>query len=145
MTTQERRQARAELLAAAEALTDIADLVAEGRERYEASADCRAHLRYLWIVVGSRLKNHGAVLHIPRATGEFAQAIALRDKLAYTAPGRMTMSSCGPRASGMRPSSAARWSRRSRLSTPGRRRCGIEDVADRRPTRAIRSVTSSVV
>ena len=46
-------------------------------------------MRYLWIVVGSRLKNHGTVLGITRAAGEFAPAIALRNKLASTAPGRI--------------------------------------------------------
>jgi hypothetical protein len=45
-------------------------------------------LCYLWIVVGSRLKNHCAVLDVSRATGEFAKAIAFRQKLAYERPSK---------------------------------------------------------
>lgn len=86
MTNRQRLRARAELLAAADALARISALAGEGRERYDREPDRRGHVRYLWIVVGSRLKNHSAVMDIPRATGEFAQAIALRHKLAYTAP-----------------------------------------------------------
>lgn len=89
MTSQRRREARHELLAAADALTRISELISEGRERYDLEADRRGHVRYLWIVVGSRLKNHSSVLGIARAAGEFAPAIALRNKLAYTAPGRI--------------------------------------------------------
>jgi hypothetical protein len=89
VTRQQRRQARIELLAAADALARIAELTGEGRERYDLEADRRGHLRYLWIVVGSRLKNHGTVLDIPRAGGTFAPAIALRNKLAYSAPGHI--------------------------------------------------------
>lgn len=76
MTRQQRRQARVELLAAADALARISELAGEGRERYDLEPDRRGHLRYLWIVVGSRLKNHSTVLDIPRAAGEFAPAIA---------------------------------------------------------------------
>ncbi len=86
MTRQQR--AADELHGASEGLDAIAALVGEGREAFEASADLRAHLSYLWIVVGSRLKNHGAVLDIPRATGEFAKAIAFRQKLAYERPSK---------------------------------------------------------
>ena len=86
MTRQQR--AADELHGASEALDAIGALVAEGREPFEASADRRAHLCYLWVVVGSRLKNHCAVLDIPRATGEFAKAIAFRQKLAYQRPSK---------------------------------------------------------
>ncbi|MEX1165110.1 MAG: hypothetical protein WEB03_16180 [Nitriliruptor sp.] len=89
MTPQQRRQARIELWAAEDALARISELTGEGRERYDLEADRRAHLRYLWIVAGSRLKNHSTVLGITRAAGGFAPAIALRNKLAYTAPGRI--------------------------------------------------------
>jgi len=85
----QQRRARAELAAAASALSQLAVLVAQGRERYDAKADRRAHVRCLWIVVDSRLKNHSSVLAIPRAAGEFAQAVGLRQKLAYTAPERI--------------------------------------------------------
>ena len=86
MTRQQR--ATDELHGATEVLDAIAALVAEGQRAFDASADRRAHLSYLWIVVGSRLKNHCAVLDIPRATGEFAKAIALRQKLAYARPSK---------------------------------------------------------
>lgn len=86
MTRQQR--AADELHGASEALDAIGDLVAEGRDRFVATADRRGHLCYLWIVVGSRLKNHCAVLDIPRATGEFAKAIAFRQKLAYERPSK---------------------------------------------------------
>lgn len=86
MTRQQR--AADELHGAREGLDAIAALVAGGRQAFEASGDRRAHLAYLWIVVGSRLKNHCAVLDIPRATGEFARAIALRQKLAYARPSK---------------------------------------------------------
>lgn len=86
MTRQQR--AADELHGASDALASIGSLVSEGRERFEASADRRAHLCYLWIIVGSRLKNHCAVLDIPRATGEFAMAIAFRQKLAYERPSK---------------------------------------------------------
>lgn len=83
-----RQRATDELHGASEALDAIGALVAEGRGQFEASADRRAHLCYLWVVVGSRLKNHCAVLDIPRATGEFARAIAFRQKLAYERPSK---------------------------------------------------------
>lgn len=89
MTPQQRRQARREPSAAADAPALIAELIGDGRERYDRDADRHGHVRYLWIVVGSRLKNHGTVLGITRAAGEFAPAIALRNKLAYPAPGRI--------------------------------------------------------
>lgn len=38
--------------------------------------------------MGSRLKNHCVVLDLPRATGEFAKAIAFRQKLAYERPSK---------------------------------------------------------
>lgn len=84
------RQQRAadELHGALEGLEGIAALVEQGRAAFDANPDLQAHLSYLWIVVGSRLKNHCAVLDIPRATGEFAKVIAFRQKLAYERPSK---------------------------------------------------------
>jgi hypothetical protein len=83
-----RQRAADELHATLEALDAIHDLIAEGRSAFDEDPDRRGHLSYLWIVVGSRLKNHCAVLDIPRATGRFAEAIAFRQKLAYTRPSK---------------------------------------------------------
>ena len=89
MTPEQRERARTELLVAADVLNRLSVLVAQGRELYDAEADRRAHVRYLWIVVGSRLKNYSAVLSAPRASGTLAHAVGLRQKLAYTAPQRI--------------------------------------------------------
>lgn len=89
MNASRRRAARAELEAAVDALTRIGALVVEGHERYKAEEDRRAHLRYLWIVVGSRLKNHAEALRVPRSAGAFAHAIAFRHVLAYRAPSQV--------------------------------------------------------
>lgn len=110
------RQQRAvdELHGALEALRAIGELVADGHESFEAEADHRAHLCYLWIVVGSRLKNHCAVLDISRATGEFAKAIAFRQKLAYEGHRNATTSWCGLRVCMMLPGSSRTSPRRCR-------------------------------
>lgn len=71
-----------ELAAADQAAAILAD-VHDGDWGDAAHAQ---RVRYLWIVIGSRLKNHAAVLHVARSTGEFGQAIAFRHKLAYSAP-----------------------------------------------------------
>ena len=81
--------ASAELQGALEALDNLAALVAEGEPAYASSADRRARVRYLWIVVGSRLKNYCQVMAIPRAAGPFGQAIGLRHTLAYARPDRV--------------------------------------------------------
>ena len=78
--------ARAQLQGALQALDDLAALVAEDERAYASSVDRRARVRYLWIVVGSRLKNYCQVMAIPRAAGPFAQAIGLRHTLAYARP-----------------------------------------------------------
>ena len=81
--------ARAELQGALAALDELAALVREDEGAYASSGDRRARVRYLWIVVGSRLKNYCQVMAIPRAAGPFAQAIGLRHTLAYTRPDRV--------------------------------------------------------
>jgi uncharacterized protein with HEPN domain len=81
--------ARAELQGALQTLDDLAALVAEDERAFASSADRRARVRYLWIVVGSRLKNYCQVMDIPRAAGPFVQAIGLRRTLAYARPDRV--------------------------------------------------------
>ncbi|MHB8246638.1 MAG: hypothetical protein ACYDGN_15065 [Acidimicrobiales bacterium] len=81
--------AAAELRVALAVLDDLADLVAEGETVFAASADRRARVRQLWIVVGSRLKNYCEVMDIPRATGPFGLAIGFRHILTYGRPDRV--------------------------------------------------------
>ena len=61
----------------------------EDESAYESSAHRRARVHYLWIVVGSRLKNYCKVMAISRAAGSFGQAIGLRHILASTGPGQV--------------------------------------------------------
>jgi|GEM_PF-5360167 len=92
MTPGDRRAAAAsELKAARAALQLIVLLVDEGRAAFDESLDRRRHLAYLWIVAGSRLKNHGRVLQVARTGGEFSLAIGLRQKLAYSTPDKVDM------------------------------------------------------
>jgi hypothetical protein len=74
--------ARAELAAADRAAAVLAS-VHEGDWGDVARAQ---RVRYQWIVIGSRLKNHASALQVARSTGEFGRAIAFRHKLAYGAP-----------------------------------------------------------
>ena len=92
MTPGDRRKAAlVELQAARTTLELILRLVADGRPSFNESVDRRRHLAYLWIVTGSRLKNHGRVLEIARSGGEFSLAIGLRQKLAYSTPDKVDM------------------------------------------------------
>lgn len=92
MTPGDRRSAASsELKAARSSLELIAGQVADGRAAFDESIDRRRHLAYLWIVVGSRLKNHGRILQVARSGGEFSLAIGLRQKLAYSAPDKVDM------------------------------------------------------
>jgi hypothetical protein len=43
-------------------------------------------VRYLWIVIGSRLKNYCQLMGIARAIGDLGQAIGFRHTLAYVRP-----------------------------------------------------------
>jgi hypothetical protein len=87
MTPADRRgAASSELVAARTALEAILSLVADGRPVFDQSIDRRRHFAYLWIVVGSRLKNHARVLQVARSGGEFGLAIGFRQKLAYSSP-----------------------------------------------------------
>jgi hypothetical protein len=46
-------------------------------------------VRYLWIVIGSRLKNYCQLMGIARAIGDLGQAIGFRHTLAYVRPARV--------------------------------------------------------
>jgi hypothetical protein len=78
--------ARSELDAVAGALEQLVTVVAEGERAYRLSTDRRGRVRYLWIIVGSRLKNYYQVIGPIDAVGEFAHAIGLRHVLAYRRP-----------------------------------------------------------
>ena len=90
MSEERTTRVRTELLAALEALGEVGELVADGEEAFWESTDRRHRARYLWIVVGSRLKNYCQLVDIPRATGEMGQAIAFRHTLAYSVPSRIS-------------------------------------------------------
>jgi hypothetical protein len=81
---------RSELIGALEALGEVGELVADGEKAFWESTDRRQRVRYLWIVVGSRLKNYCQLVDIPRAAGELGQAIAFRHTLAYSVPSRVS-------------------------------------------------------
>lgn len=85
------QQAREELDAALEALDEISSAVGAGQSGSQVGVDRIRQLAYLWIVVGSRLKNYCEVLGIPRASGEFADAIDFRHVLAYRRPSRLSV------------------------------------------------------
>lgn len=85
MTASEREAARSELAAAENALAAVVGLLTPEEQAHD-SAHVRAHARYLWIVVGSRLKNYCAIVGIDRARGTLGAAIAMRHKLAYSDP-----------------------------------------------------------
>lgn len=89
MSPDRRATARTELAAVLEVLGELAGLAAEGASVYRSSEDRRARVRYLWIVAGGRLKNYCQVMGIPRASGQFGQAIGLRQTLAYARPDRV--------------------------------------------------------
>lgn len=76
--------ARQELLVAQSTLEEIRRIIAAAGW---ADVHVRGHIRYLWVVVGSRLKNYCDQLEVSRAEGPFAHAIAMRHVLAYKDPG----------------------------------------------------------
>lgn len=76
-----------ELAVAAKTLDALTALVGATEKAEPAVSTHRAgHLRYPWVVIGSRLKNYCEQRHITRAGGEFGNAIGLRHKLAYSDP-----------------------------------------------------------
>jgi len=85
---EQREDARAHLQVALVALAAVRDAIGEvGSDVAKVSPATRHQVRYLWIVAGSRLKEHARVLGRTRAESGFADAIRFRDKLAYSPPG----------------------------------------------------------
>jgi hypothetical protein len=76
----------AELDQALEALTEIAALRDEGRHGFDASEQRRWALAYLWINVGSALKQFCRRRAITQASSSFPGAIRMRDGLCYRPP-----------------------------------------------------------
>lgn len=73
----------AELDQALEALGTIAALTGEGREVFDTSADRRLALAYLWVNVGSALKQHCRIIGIAQGSSPFPGPIGMRDRLCY--------------------------------------------------------------
>ena len=87
MNREERDAARVHLQVALGALASLADIIGEvGSGASTLSPAIRHQVRYLWIVAGSRLKEHARALGLTRAESGFADAIRFRDKLAYSSP-----------------------------------------------------------
>jgi len=105
VTREQRDDARAHLQVALDSLASLLAVIDEiGSDVSVASPAIRRQVRYLWIVVGSRLKEHARVLGRTRSESGFADAIRFRDKLAYSSPGAIvdavvweTSRSDGPR------------------------------------------------
>lgn len=73
----------AELGRALDALRNIAHLTSEGREIFDASADRRMALAFLWVNVGSALKQFCRLRSITQGSSPFPGPIGLRDRLCY--------------------------------------------------------------
>lgn len=73
----------AELAGAAVSLDRIAELVAEGKDAFDTSADRRLALVFLWINVGSLLKQYVRRTQQDFIGGVLAAPIRMRDKLVY--------------------------------------------------------------
>jgi hypothetical protein len=105
VTREQRDGARAHLRIALDSLASLLAVIDEvGPDVSAASPAIRRQVRYLWIVIGSRLKEHARALERTRSKSGFADAIRFRDKLAYSSPGAIvdsvvweTSTSDGPR------------------------------------------------
>lgn len=73
----------AELDAALIALVRIAELAAEGRAKFDESVDRQLALVFLWVNVGSLLKQFSRRHRIEPGTAPFARPVQMRDKLVY--------------------------------------------------------------
>jgi hypothetical protein len=76
----------AELDQALEALAAIVRLRDEGRQPFEASDDRRWALAFLWVNVGSALKQFCRLRGIEQGTSPFPGPIRMRDRLCYRSP-----------------------------------------------------------
>jgi hypothetical protein len=84
--------AKKELDAGLAALSEIEAFDVAEETAFFENIDRQRHMIYLWIVVGSRLKNYCSLRGIGRASGHLGRAIALRDKLAYSDPAHVAPS-----------------------------------------------------
>ena len=73
----------AELDQALEALETIVVLRDEGRQRFDASEDRRWALAFLWVSVGSALKQFCRLRGIEQGRSPFPGPIRMRDRLCY--------------------------------------------------------------
>jgi uncharacterized protein with HEPN domain len=76
----------AEIDQALEALTEIAALRDDGRPNFDASEQRRWATAFLWISVGSALKQFCRRRAITQASSPFPGAIRMRDRLCYRPP-----------------------------------------------------------
>jgi hypothetical protein len=72
-----------ELSAAVDALDRVAVLTAEGRPMFDSSRDRQLALAFLWVNIGSLLKQYCRKLDIELGTEPFSGPIKMRDKIAY--------------------------------------------------------------
>jgi hypothetical protein len=73
----------AELDAAVDALDQAIALTAEGRAVFDGSRDRQPALTFLWVNIGSLLKQYCRKLDIPLGTEPLSAPIKMRDKIAY--------------------------------------------------------------
>lgn len=72
-----------ELNAAVDALDRVAVLTAEGRSVFDSQRDRQFGLAFLWVNIGSLLKQYCRKLDIELGTEPFSGPIKMRDKIAY--------------------------------------------------------------
>ncbi len=73
----------AELDAAVHALDRVAVLTGEGRAAFAGSRDRQLALTFLWVNIGSLLKQYCRKCDIPVGTEPFSAPVKMRDKIAY--------------------------------------------------------------
>ena len=76
----------AEIDQALAALSLIANMTSEGRVAFDFSADRRLALAFLWVNVGSALKQFCRLLGIAQGSSPFPGPIRMRDRLCYQPP-----------------------------------------------------------
>jgi hypothetical protein len=76
----------AELEQAIEAVDTIIKLRDDGRASFDASEDRRWALAFLWVNVGSALKQFCRLRGIQQGSSPFPGPIRMRDRLCYRAP-----------------------------------------------------------
>lgn len=73
----------AELDATIAALVEVDLLTAEGRTVFERSRDRQLALAFLWVNIGSLLKQYCRKRDVPLGAEPFSAPIKMRDKIAY--------------------------------------------------------------